>query len=407
MAYEVPSALLDRYADVVVNFALGGGEGIRPGEVVNVTATETAKPLYAEVCRAIWRSGGHVISDYRPDDDHEVNLARDFFEIAAPEQHGFFPDRLFRGLVDQVDHLIYIHCKADPFALKGIDPARILARQRAYRPYMKWRTEKEDAGALTWNICLYPTEAMAAEARMPLEEYWHEVARACFLDHPDPKARWREVTAQQQRLMTALNALPIDRLHVVGPDVDLCLTLGEKRRWLGGEGRNLPSFEIFTSPDWRGTEGRIRFSEPLYQYGTLIQGIELTFRNGEVTSATAKENEPLLREMLATENANRVGEFSLTDARLSPITRFMANTLFDENVGGPFGNTHIAVGRAITSCYDGDPTALSQEDWRRLGFNESAVHTDIVSTTEREVTAVLRDGSERTIYAGGHFQLDN
>jgi aminopeptidase len=125
-----------------------------------------------------------------------------------------------------------------------------------------------------------------------------------------------------------------------------------------------------------------------------------------VKRASATENENLLLEMLATENASRVGEYSLTDSRLSPITHFMAETLFDENMGGPFGNTHLAVGKSIQQCYDGDAEALSETDWERLGFNDSVVHTDIVSTTDREVTAVLNDGSERTIYAGGQFQLD-
>jgi aminopeptidase len=83
----------------------------------------------------------------------------------------------------------------------------------------------------------------------------------------------------------------------------------------------------------------------------------------------------------------------------------MAETLFDENMGGPFGNTHIAVGRAIRQCYDGRPDELSTADWERLGFNESVIHTDIVSTTDREVTAVMGDGSRRIIYAGGHFDL--
>ncbi len=205
----------------------------------------------------------------------------------------------------------------------------------------------------------------------------------------------------------ALDALPIERLQVRGSDVDLQLTLGEKRRWIGGGGRNIPSFEIFTSPDWRGTEGWIRFSEPLYEFGSLITGIELEFQQGSVSRAAAAENEDLLLEMLNTENANRVGEFSLTDARLSRITRFMADTLFDENVGGPFGNTHIAVGKALPHCYDGDPEKLTTEDWERLGFNDSVVHTDIVSTTDREVTAVMHDGSRRTIYASGRFQLDS
>ncbi len=405
--YQVPHEYLERYADLLVNFALGSGEGIKPGDVVEVIAPESAKPLYAELCRAVWRAAGNVITNYAPDDDEQFNVTRDFYEIAGPEQLDFFASKYYRGVMDQIDHLVYVRCVADPHALKDVAPAKLLAHQRSFAPLVEWQTKKEDEGRLTWTIGLYGTEAMAAEARLTLEEYWQEIINACFLDHPDPKARWREVTAQMETHIQALNTLPIDRLHVTGPDADLWLTMGEKRRWIGGSGRNIPSFEIFTSPDWRGTEGWIRFSEPLYIYGSLITGIELAFEDGLVTKATAAENEPLLLEMLASENANRVGEYSLTDSRLSPITRFMADTLFDENVGGPYGNTHLAVGKSITNCYDGDPAELSSSDWERLGFNESVIHTDIVSTADREVTAVLRDGSRRTIYAGGQFQLDD
>ena len=110
--------------------------------------------------------------------------------------------------------------------------------------------------------------------------------------------------------------------------------------------------------------------------------------------------------MVATDNADKVGEFSLTDRRFSRITRFMAETLFDENVGGPFGNTHIALGQVLPRLLCRRPGRPSMRDeWERLGFNESTVHTDIVSTTDRVVTATLRDGGERVIYADGEFQL--
>jgi aminopeptidase len=405
-AYEVPSVYLERYADLLINFALGGGRGIKRGDVVQLISPETAKPLYAELARAVWRAGGHIINDYRPDEGPGVNLRRDFYEIADSRQLDFFPDRYHRGRIDQVDHWVYVICETDPHALRDVDPKKLLAHQRSFAPLVAWQTEKENAGRLSWTIGLYGTAAMAAEAELSLEAYWREIIRACFLDEEDPKARWREVEETLGTYTAALDALPIDRLHVRGEEIDLWLTLGERRRWIGGGGRNIPSFEIFTSPDWRGTEGRIRFSEPLYIFGSLITGIELEFHDGLVTRASAEQNEDLLVEMLATDNANRVGEYSLTDARLSRISHFMAETLFDENMGGPFGNTHLAVGKAITQCYDGDPDGLSPEDWERLGFNESVVHTDIVSTTDREVTAVLHDGSERTIYAGGQFQLD-
>jgi aminopeptidase len=373
---------------------------------VQLIASESAKPLFAELSRAVWAAGGHVLRDYRPDNDGRINLARDFYEIAGPEQHAFFAEKYLRGMVDQIDHYVYVECEADPYALRGVDPAKVFTHQRSYAPMVQWETAKESAGKLTWTIGLYGTEAMAAEAGLTLPEYWEQIIGACFLDDPDPKERWREVGRQLDRYTEALNALPIDRLHVEGEDADLWLTLGESRRWIAGEGRNIPSFEIFTSPDWRGTHGWIRFNEPLYVSQTLVTGVELAFEDGVVTRASATENEGLLLEMLATENANRVGEFSLTDSRLSPITHFMATTLFDENMGGPFGNTHLAVGKGIQHCYRGDPETVSADEWERLGFNESVVHTDIVSTTDRVVTAVMQDGSEQTIYAGGQFQLD-
>src|SRR5271155_3957037 len=101
MIYIPPQEILDRYASVLVDFALGGGRGVQPGEVVRVVAPESAKPLYAALNRAVWRGGGQVIGGYQPDDDHEVNLARDFYEAASPQQLDYFPSSYMRGLVDQ------------------------------------------------------------------------------------------------------------------------------------------------------------------------------------------------------------------------------------------------------------------------------------------------------------------
>jgi len=405
MTYTPSRQHLERYAKLLVDYALGGGTGIAAGDVVQISAPENAKPFYAELCRAVWRSGGHVLPRYAPaDDSRGENLTRDFLELASDEQLDFFAERYWRGMTDQTDHYIGILSDVDPHALKDVEPSRMLRTQRARRPLREWLDAKESAGELTWTLGLYGTEAMAAEAEMSIEEYWEQIIAACFLDDPDPAARWRDVGEQIDAHCEWLNSLPIDRLHVEGEDVDLWITVGERRRWLGGGGRNIPSFEVFTSPDWRGTEGRIRFSEPLYIYGSLIKGVELEFKDGRVVASRADQNEPLLREMLASDGADRVGEFSLTDSRLSPISRFMAETLFDENTGGPYGNTHIAVGFAIRPALEGDASALTEAEWEELGFNNSAIHTDIVSTTDRTVTAVLRDGSERVIYAGGQFQ---
>jgi aminopeptidase len=407
MSYVPPQEILERYASVLVGFALGGGRGIRPGDVVRVVAAESAKPLYAELTKAVWRAGGHVIGAYQPDDDSQINISRDFFELASDAQLDHFNDRYIRGLVDQMDHQVSVLADSDPHALDSVDPARIMRNGVSMRPLLDWRGEKENAGRFTWTLGLYGTPAMAAEAGISLEEYWEQIIHACFLDAEDPIARWREVGEQVADSRRRLDALEIERLHVEGEDVDLRVGLGEQRKWLGGRGRNIPSFEIFTSPDWRGTEGWIYCNQPLYRYGNLVKGIRLKFADGRVVEASAEQNEPVLLEMIATEGADRLGEFSLTDRRLSRITRFMAHTLYDENVGGPFGNTHVALGRSYQDAFAGDPSDVPAERWAELGFNDSTVHTDIVSTTDRVVTATLRGGRERVIYRDGEFQLDD
>jgi aminopeptidase len=126
-----------------------------------------------------------------------------------------------------------------------------------------------------------------------------------------------------------------------------------------------------------------------------------------VIASSATENEEALKEMIAQENADKVGEFSLTDKRHSRITRFMATTLFDENRGGTFGNTHIALGNSYKDTYIGDMATVTDEEWASMGYNSCPkVHTDIVSTSNRTVTATLTDGSKRVIYQDGQFVLD-
>lgn len=404
--------MLKKYADVLVNFALGGGKGIKKGEVVRVSGAESCKPLYVAVCNAVIDAGGHVIGNYSPDDEQgdrrrAESFTRYFYEHASEEQIKFFPAKYLKGLADEMDHSLFILSEADPHALKGVDGKKIMQRGQALKPFMDWRHEKEWAGKFTWTIALYGTPAMAKEAGLSEKEYWNQIVKACFLDAADPIAKWKQVYKEIEHYRRKLNALSpkIDKLHAVGPDMDLWITLGEKRAWHAGSGRNIPSFEIFTSPDWRGTNGWVKFNQPLYRYSNKIEGIELEFKDGRVVKSKAKKNEKLLKEMIATKNADKIGEYSLTDRRHSRITKFMAETLFDENMGGPYGNTHLALGMSYRDTYAGDVSKLTTKEAESLGFNDSSVHTDIISTTKRTVTAHLKDGKEKVIYKDGEFVL--
>ena len=401
-SYTPPQKILARYADVLVNFALGGGKGIKHGEVVMINCSEYAKPLYLELYRAVLKAGGHVISSYHPDEDRKFNFEREFYVNAQEHQINFFPAKYMRGIVDQIDHTVYILSETDKQALAGVDPKKILASAEARKQMRKWMNAKEHAGKFTWTIGLYGTPAMAAEARLSLKEYWNQIIKACFLNEPNSIAKWHQVSKSLEGYIRKLNRMKIDRVHIDGPDADLWIKIGEKRQWLGGSGRNIPSFEIFTSPDWRGTNGWMRFNQPLYRYGQIVEGIELEFKNGLVTKAKARKNEQLLKQMVATKNANKLGEFSMTDHRFSHIDKFMAETLFDENIGGPHGNTHIALGASYVDTYAGNPASLSEAQKAKLGYNDSSVHTDVVSTTPRTITAYMK-GREQVIYKNGQY----
>lgn len=403
--YKPDKNVLERYADVLVNFALNNGNGVEGGDVVHIRCPEAAKPLYIALHKAVVKAGGHTISDYRPCVDEEHNHKRDFYEHANEDQLCHFPEKYLRGFIDEIDHTIAILAETDKQALKGVNPQKMMKHRQAMKPYMEWRDEKEHAGDFSWTVAAYGTQSAADEANLSLEEYWQEIIHACYLDSEDPVGKWKEMDKQINSIIEKLNNLEIDTMHLEAENIDLTVKIGEKRKWDGGGGSNIPSYEIFTSPDWRGTEGKIAFNQPLYRYGNLITGIELTFEDGRVVEASAAENEDVLKEMIATEGADKVGEFSLTDRRFSRISHFMAETLFDENTGADNGNTHIALGRSYKDCLDGDPNELSENDWEELGFNDSSVHTDIISTEPRVATATLKDGSEMVIYKDGEFQV--
>jgi len=407
MQFTPSEKILERYADVLVNFALGAGKGIKKGDVVQVVIPEVAKPLYMALNRAIVKSGGHMITQYVPSGTREESSARDFYTLASKEQLSFFAKKYYRGLVDQIDHTINIIADTDMQELAGVDPKKMMQRGVVLKQVRDWRNEKEHKGKYSWTIALYGTPAMAREAGLSEEEYWNQIIRACYLDELKPIAKWKDTYRKMEGYRQKLNKLSprIDRLHIEGADADLWITLGEKRQWLCGRGANIPSFEIFTSPDMRGTEGWIRFNQPLYRYGNRVEGIELQFKGGKVVTSSAKTNEKLLKEMIATPGANMVGEFSLTDSRFSRITHFMAETLYDENIGGAEGNTHIALGMAYKDTYSGNVAKLTAAQAKKLRFNDSSVHTDIISTTRRTVTAHLKDGSQKEIYRNGQFVL--
>ncbi len=400
--YTPSKEILDNYARVMIDFALGKGRGVKEKDVVYLQYDAEAEPLALAVFKRILERGAYPMLK-----SNEEKFERLMFETASDDQLKFFPKEYTKTLIDTIDHRLYLIAPTDPFLLKDIEPKKIVMGNKSKRAIRKWLFEKEDKGGLTWSLCLYGTEGLAREAGMTIKDFWQQIIRACHLNEVNPIAAWQDTFRQIKSIKEKLNKMPIDKLHLVSEKTDLYISLGTRRRFQGGGGANIPSFEIFTSPDWRGVNGHIFFNFPLYRYGNIIKNIYLEFKDGRIVKARADKNEALLRAMVAQKNADKIGEFSLTDKRFSKIDRFMANTLYDENFGGDYGNSHLAVGTSYHDCYVGDIESMTEKDWEKLGFNESIEHCDIINTNKKTVTAVMRDKTEKLIYQDGIFLLNS
>ncbi|MFO7839377.1 MAG: aminopeptidase [Desulfosalsimonadaceae bacterium] len=288
--------------------------------------------------------------------------------------------------------------------LSGVDPSRLSRPVKARKYLRDILDQREDDGLFSWTLAVYPTKELASHAGLSAEEYARQIIKACYLNRKEPVAHWNEVFRQAKSLKNWLNRLSVEKFHVESANVDLTVTPGEKRRWIGVSGHNIPSFELFTSPDWRGTSGVYYADQPSYRSGNYVKGIRLEFKNGRVVNAGAEEGEGFLKKQIAMDNgADKIGEFSLTDSSFSKIDRFMANTLFDENFGGKYGNSHIALGASYSDTFSGKPSELTKEKKAELGFNDSALHWDVVNTEKKRVTAVLSSGRKKVIYENGRF----
>lgn len=290
--------------------------------------------------------------------------------------------------------------------LRDVDPEAISIARKGRGPLQEILSRREESGDYGWTLCLFPTEGLAAMAGLSPGDYAQAVKEACFLNQGMPVRNWKLLVKEMDEVRQWLDSLDMRTLRIQSDNVDLLLNPGVMRRWISISGRNIPSFEIYTSPDWRGTEGEYLADLPSFRMGHRVSKVKLTFRMGEVVRMTAEEGFDFAHEQLKLDpGAIRVGEFALIDKRFSPIRQIMASTLYDENFGGDSGSCHIALGQSYANTFTGDQAELSPGRKAELGFNTSALHWDLVNTESKRVTAMLAGGDKVTIFENGSFCL--
>jgi aminopeptidase len=331
----------DAFAALLCDWCLEPAEG----DQVLVSTTTLAVPVAAAVHRAVLNRGAWPLLRLAPS-----GLERDFYELASEAQlDGFAPLDLVEA--QSVDISLRIAAPANVRQLAGIDPARIARAARARRPLQEARLARR------WCVTLWPTSALAQQAGMGDGDYAAFVARALFLDRPDPTAAWRELSAAQARLVERLSVAREIRIEAEGTDLRLRV---EGRTWINSDGRrNMPSGEVFTGPHEDSAEGTIRFAIPSNRGGSEVAGVELTFRAGEVVAARADRGEDYLREALEIDPGARIlGELGIGTNR--GIDRATGSTLLDEKIAG---TVHLALGSSYPETG---------------AVNQSALHWDLI-----------------------------
>lgn len=402
-----PDERLERYARLAVEVGSNVGEG----QVVWVSALPEHAPLARAIARVAYERGARYVDvDYS---DQHVRRAR--IELAPDDSLGWTPP----WVLAKIDHiaeergaLIQIVGDPEPELLADLDGTRVgktRMRELAER-YVKATNQR----LINWAIVAYPTEGWAESVfgEPDVERLWDAVASATRLEEPDPVKAWRAHTDLLAARAELLNERAFDRLRFRGPGTDLIVGLIPGATWRTAldetvDGRrhvvNMPTEEVFTTPDRRRTAGHVRSTMPLALSGNIVRDLELTFEDGRAVEVNASSGADLIREQLRQDdNACMLGEVALVDgdSRVGRSGLVFLNTLFDENA-----SCHIAYGAGILDAIPGGDEK-SEEELAELGFNDSTIHTDfMIGGPDVEVDGVEAGGAEVPLLRGNAWQL--
>ena len=402
----IPQEQLDAYAELVV----GVGVNLEPGQLFGVTAFVEHAPFVRAVTRAAWAAGARDV-DVRYVDEH---LRKIEVEVAPEDTLGRSPPWLLERRESYGDRGAYLLVRGhpDPRMFEDVDGAR-LAASRKHAEDAVWLRQVSER-QVSWSLVSFPTEGWAATVfgEPDTARLWEAIARTVRLDEPDPVTAWRKHIQRLDERAAALNERRLDAVRFRGPGTDLTVGLHPGSRWQSaGEetawGRphvpNLPTEEVFTTPDRRRTEGRVRSTRPLVCQGKIVRGLEMEFRGGRIVDVRAEEGAEVVRAQVATdEGAAELGEIALVDgaSRVGREGITFFDTLFDENA-----TSHVAYGQGFASCLEGAEGLSAEEQWER-GIAQSSLHTDfMVGGPEVEIDGLAASGETVAIVRDDAWQL--
>jgi aminopeptidase len=395
------------YAERLAELLVGFGANVQPDQIVAVACEPGKEPYSRAIAAAAYRHGARFVDIAWF--DPWVKRAR--IEHAREETLGFVPPWYGARMKALGEHRAARIGLAGPIApglLDDLDPART---GRDQLPMIK------EAGALVserttnWTIGPCPTPAWAAlvypdlEPAEAIERLTRQLEHVLRLDEADPLAAWRERADMLVGVAKRLSDRHFDAIRYHGPGTDLTVGLLPSGRWQAARFTtvdgiehmpNLPTEEVFTTPDPQRVDGHVTATKPLVlQDGTLVKGLRVRFERGVAADVQADQGGETMRTMLGRdEGAKRLGEVALVDAegRIGALETTFYDTLLDENAA-----SHIALGQ-------GFPFIVDREDHARV--NESAIHIDfMIGSPGVSVTGIARDGESVPVLVEGRWQI--
>jgi aminopeptidase len=382
--------LLARYADVVARV----GVNVQPGQLVSIRGLVEHAEFARAIAEACYAAGaGRVEVDYADDFVRHSGIAHGasarMAEVCSVDL----------AVLDRLEAegaaLVRLSGNPHPELFDDLDPAAVVAAEK--RDLAQRSREVLMGGRVSWNIVAAPNPgwARAVLGEPDVDRLWELVATAVRLSDPDPVQSWRDHLTVLARRAAHVEGLELDALHYEGPGTDLTIGLHPGGRWMGGAmgtsagvvfAPNLPTEEVFSSPDPQRADGVIALTRPLMMpsTGILVEGLTLTFEGGRIVDATASRGqEAVLAELDSHPNARRLGEVALVDrtSRVREAGVIFHDTLYDENAGA-----HLAWGQAFPFAM---PDAATPEM-----LNTAPVHTDVVvGGPGVSITGVTADGA--------------
>lgn len=396
---------LRKYAQLAVNV----GVNLQPGQVLAVNAFVEHAPFAREIARAAYEAGASFV-DVQYSDQH---VRRAHIANAAEDQLGYSPP----WAVERYDELgriggalLAISGNPEPELFSDLDGARV---GKARMKEVAEASLRLSDGVCNWSIVAYPNEGWARTVfdEPDVERLWDAVAHAVRLDTEDPIAAWRAHLGRLQARAAALNERRFDHLRYRGPGTDLLIGLHAESTWQAALDHsngidhvaNMPTEEVFTTPDSRRVEGVVRSTLPLQIQGNIVRELEIRFEGGRAVEIKAGTGEDVMRTHVSTDDgAARLGEVALVDGHsaVGETGLVFYDTLYDENA-----SSHIALGAPILQAVEW-AGELSPDERVERGVNHSSIHTDfMIGSNELEVDGVTTSGETVPILRAGDWLL--